>query len=166
MDNFEYGACFSVLLRLTLTIQERTLISEFDNYLLQFKNQGYSFMHEYKAPVFTKFEKKQLLETIGYIPEEEISMCGLATPLFRSIEAILNHFGGYAMIRVGDIFKEQPKIKGKCFDIRRSRSDPNYQYNKRYQLIDSEMISSVYNLSDPPEIKEIYSIQNFISLNK
>ncbi len=160
----EGGACFDVWLSRTLTTREKVLLKEYEMYLESFKNMRYSFGYKFKVPFFTKFEKKQLLNTIGYVPEEEIFICGLATPLFRSIEAILKHFGGYAKIGVGDIYKEQPDIKGRCFEIRKSRSDPYYKYIKRFQLIDWEMIADLYNLDDPVEIKEIYSIQNFINL--
>jgi hypothetical protein len=159
----EVGACFDVWLYRTLTTKEKTLLKEYEMYLESFKNMDYSFGYEFKVQVFTKFEKKQLLDTIGYVPEEEIYICGLATPLFRSIEAILKHFGGYAKIGLGEIYKEQPAINGRCFEIRKSKSDPYYKYIKRFQLIDWEMLANVYNLNDPPEIKEIYSIQNFIN---
>ena len=159
----EGGACFNVWLSRSLTTKEKALLKEYEMYLESFKNMGYSFGYKFKDPIFTKFEKKQLLNTIGYVPEEEIYICGLATPIFRSIEAILKHFGGYAKIGVGEIYKEQPDIKGKCFEIRKSRSDPYYKYFKRFQLIDWEMIANVYNLYATPEIKEIYSIQNFIN---
>jgi hypothetical protein len=162
MEDFEYGACFDVWLERPLTSQEKSLLQDYETYLWQFKSYRYSFMHSFKVPVFTKFEKKQLLNTIGYIPEEEICICGLATLLFRAIEAILKHFGGYTLIGVGNIFKEQPDILGKCFEIKRSRSDPKFQYATEYQLIDWEMIANAYNLHDPQMIKEIYSIQNFI----
>jgi hypothetical protein len=159
----EAGACFDVWLSRSLTTREKGLLMEYEVYLMGFKHKGYSFSQKFKIPTFTKFEKKQLLSSIGYVPEEELFICGLATPLFRSIEAILKHFGGYAKIGISDIYKEQPEIIGKCYEIRKGRSDPNYKYIKQYQLIDWEMISNVYNKDDPPEIKEIYSIQNFIN---
>lgn len=162
MDEVEPGACFGVYLEAPLTIEEKSLLEEYEEYLWQFKSYGYSIMHEFKLPVITKFENGQLLKTIGYIPEEEIYICGLVTPLFRSIEAILKHFGGYAMINVGDIYKEQPAIKGKCFEIRKCKLDSENPYADSYQLINWEMISNAFNLYDPPEIREIYSIQNFI----
>lgn len=162
-SEIESGACFSIWLRGPLTIQEKLILTKYEIYLDQSKSYGYSFMYEFRVPIITKYEEVQLLNTIGYIPQAEIQICGLATPLFRSIEAILKYFGGYAKIGVGDIYKEQPGISGKCFNIDKNQEAQDYQYIPRYQLIDWEMVANVHNLDDPPEIKEIYSFNNILN---
>ena len=158
-QKMEYGACFSIWLKRSLTLQEKSLLKEYEIYLEQFKR--YSFSHDFKVPFITEYEKKQLRNTIGYIPEEEIYICGLATPLFRSIEAILKYFGGYAQIGPGD----NPLVKGICHKIRKNGIYFPHLKGNIYYLIDWELLANVYNLYDTPEIKEIYSIQSFIKVN-
>jgi hypothetical protein len=157
MEDFEYGACFSIWLNRTLTTYEKSLLKEYEIYLMRIKNKRYSFMHEFKVPFITNYEKSQLLKTIGYVPEEEIYICGLATPLLRSMEAILKHFGGYAQIGAGD----DPTVEGESYEIRKTNIYfPHRRYNK-YYLSDWRIIASFYNRYDPLEIKKIYSILDF-----
>jgi hypothetical protein len=156
----EAGACFSIWLKNPLTTQEKSLLEEYQLNLHQY-NMGYSFMYEFKEPYITKFEKDQLLKTIRFVPREEIYICGLATPLFRSMEAILKYFGGFAQLGPGD----DPQVKGVCHLVRKNRTYfPGLKYNA-YYLIDWEIVANAYNQSDPPEIREIYSLQNFILHN-
>ena len=153
----ESGACFSIWLKRTLTHQEKSLLKEYENYLMKYK--GFSFIYEIRIPVITKHEEKQLLNTIGYLPDEEISISGLATPLFRAIEAILKYFGGYAKIGASNY----PNLKGECYEIRKSNIYFPHLLGNKYYLSDWEIIANEYNLDDTPEIKETYSIQNFIN---
>jgi hypothetical protein len=158
----EAGACFELWLDQTLTKQEKYLLRGYEEYLHKCKF-GYSFMHSFKIPKYSVAEKKQLLNTIGYIPEEVIYVCGLATPLFRSIEAILKFYGGYLKMGTRNILKNHPDIKGRCFTIRKKKYLSNILLASSYQLIDWEIVGLLFNCDDPPEIKEIYSIQNYMN---
>lgn len=146
MEDIEYGVSFDIWLERPLSTEEKTLLINYENYLMQFK--GYSFIHEFKVSCITTHEKNQLHNSIGYIPEEEICISGLATPVFRSIEAILKHFGGYAKIGPGN----DPIVNGKWYKIRESNGNI-------YYLSNWEILNNTYNLNDSASIKEIYSIQ-------
>jgi hypothetical protein len=159
MDDNEEGACFSVYLGRTLTAEEKSILNEFESYLQQYKIR-YSFIHSFKIPSFTKYEKGQLLQIMGFIPEEELYICGLATPLFRSIEAILKYYGGYAEIGPG----YDETVKGNFHKIRKTQIYFNHFYPVSYYLSDWEIIANVYNQDDPPEIRRIYSIPNFLKI--
>lgn len=156
----EAGACFSLLLSKTLTPPEKYLLNSYANYLHKAKF-GYSFIHSFKIPKFSSAEKKQLLNTIGYIPEEEIYICGLATPLFRSIEAILANFGGYAKIDIMKALKKHPELKGEYHRIRKRKYISDLLIYSSYTLINWEIVGMYFNNDDPKEIKEIYSFKNF-----
>ena len=58
--------------------------------------KGYSFSYEYRQPVIdTRYERNQIKSKLGFIPQQEIQICGLADPMFRATEAIMKYFGGY-----------------------------------------------------------------------
>ncbi len=161
MADYEDGACFNIWLRTSLTDREKSLLKEYEIFFQPYGHR-FSFVHGFKILYLTNYEKSQLLKTIGYIPEEELYICGLATPLFRSIEAILKYFGGFAKIGSGET-KDNPEIKGVYYEIRKSRLYYNHLYPLSYYLIDWEIVANVYNTYDTPKIREFYSIQNFVS---
>ncbi|MEA1888079.1 MAG: hypothetical protein U9N72_12810 [Bacteroidota bacterium] len=45
--------------------------------------------------VFSKYEEKKFKRYLGTKIKQELVICGLADPLFRSVEAIMKFFGGY-----------------------------------------------------------------------
>jgi hypothetical protein len=157
----EAGACFEIWLDKTLNEQEKYLLHEYNKYLHEYKF-GYSFLYSFHAPEYSTAEKKQLLNTIGYVPSEVIYICGLATPLFRSIEAILKYFGGYAKISIGNALKDNDNNKRKSFTIRKKKYISKILISSSYQLINSEMVTFFFNYDDPPEIKMLYSVNNYL----
>jgi hypothetical protein len=158
----EEGGCFRIWLNEPFTGNQKSILKGFEIHLMKFK--GFSFMHEFRTPNFkTDFEKKQLQKKIGFIPQEEIYLCGIATPIFRSAEAILQYFGGYLQVGVGNAQKEDPSIKGICVNISKRGKFIPFLYELDYQLIDWELIANYFNHSDSKMIKEIYSIQNYIT---
>lgn len=162
MGDFEYGACLSIWFKGAFTIHEKLILKKYEIYLRQYTN-GLSFIYEFKVPFITKYEQSQFLKTIGYIPEEEISICALATPLFRAVEAILKFYGGFAKICFADVYKDNPDLKGICHVIQKSNLEEDHPSMSTYQLIDWELTFNLYNCYDPPEIREIYSIQSFVN---
>lgn len=157
----EDGACFKLWLINPLSVQDKSLLIAYQDYLQKYK-MGYSFMFDLKVPNLCIYEKEQLLNTIGFIPEEEIYVCGLITPLLRSIEAILKYFGGYAEIGAG----YDPSVEGVCYEIKRSLAITKNSKENIYRLSNWEIIANVYNKNDTDEIKAIYSIQRFTNHSK
>ncbi len=92
------------------------------------------------------------------IEENNIQICGLADPLFRSVEAITKDFGGFYIHSI-DNEKEQ-YLKRKYFPIRKRNrlGFPIYAYH----LVSWEFVAGYFNQMDYDDIREVYSIGLFI----
>ena len=86
------GGCISVWVDKQLTLNERLLLQKYEYFLMDYR-KGYSFSYEYRQPVIdTRYERNQIQSKLGFIPQQEILICGLADPMFRAAEAIMKYF--------------------------------------------------------------------------
>ena len=150
------GGCISVWVEKRLTLNERLLLQKYEYFLMDYR-KGYSFDYEYRQPVIdTRFERNQVKSKLGFIPQQEIQICGLADPMFRAAEAIMKYFNGYYQMAHDD---DISKAMGK-HDVIRKRNRfgiPVYDYH----LCDWEYIANYFNVLDTVQIKNVYDINRF-----
>lgn len=111
-----------------------------------------------KPKIETKEVEQQIIKALGYIPKEEIVICGFADVIFDSAYEIMMKFGGH--LHVGVTRKMIPKTKGKAYQI------------KYYDIIGSKRIPYYYHLLDCDFVKDYFEVgrdralQEIISLDE
>jgi len=151
------GGCLCIWLHKPLTDEQMLLMKQYELYL-QNLGLGYSFSYDLRLPdIKTRFEMRQVKRVIGYIPEQEIFICGLADPMFRATEAILKYFNGCLSISF-DISGFCNPI-GKCYAIRK-RNKHFFLFTRiSYHLVDWEFVAGYWNRFDDQGIRDVYSIK-------
>ena len=102
-------------------------------------------------------EKRRIKNLIGYIPQQELLICGYADYIFQASEEILSLFEGYLKTRMPD--EELINYQGKEYIIKTKPSGQSYF--QVYHLIKIETIRGYFNGSIPEEIKRIGSLKSF-----
>jgi len=119
--------------------------------------KGYSFSQEYRQPeIKTKFERNQIKSKLGFIPEQEIMICGLADPMFRAAEAIMKYFDGYYISRHKD---DLSKAKGLHLAIKKRNTFGIPVF--AYFMHDWVYVRTYFNVMDNPEIRNLYDMTRF-----
>jgi hypothetical protein len=152
------GGCITVWVEKQLTLNERLLLQKYEYFLMDYR-KGYSFSYEYRQPVIdTRFERKQIKSKLGFIPQQEIQICGLADPMFRAAEAIMKYFNGYYQQRI-DSDDETKALNNKCYEIRKCNKFGLPRYD--YHLVNWEFMSDYFNQTDSDKVRNVYDIDRF-----
>lgn len=158
------GGCISIWRRKSLNQDEVYLLSRYAKYL-NFLSHSFTIRIR---PInsINIFEKIQILLSIGYLPIEEILICGFSDVIFLSAEAILKDSGGFLSLGVGATKEEFATLKGIVKKIHKIEFDNYYPYfeSRTYNLIDWEFTSNYFNRFHDDETKEMYSINRFRKL--
>jgi hypothetical protein len=150
------GGCISIWVEKQLTLNERLLLQKYEYFLMDY-GLGYSFSYEFRQPIIdTRFERKQIQSHLGFIPQQEIQICGLADPMFRAAEAIMKYFNGYYKMAHDDDISQ---AKGKHYRIKKRNRFGIPVYN--YHLVNWEYIGSYFNVLDSDKIRNVYSFERF-----
>lgn len=151
------GGCISVWVEKRLTLIERRLLQKYEYFLMDY-GVGYSFDYEYRQPEFdTRCERNQIKSKLGFIPEQDIFICGLADPMFRAAEAIMKYFNGYYMIYVHDDIAKYLNYRCIAIKKRNKWGIPKYAYH----LVDWQFIANYYNQLDTKKVRTVYDIERF-----
>ena len=150
------GGCISVWVEKQLTLNERLLLQKYEYFLMDY-GLGYSFSYEYRQPeIRTRYERKQIKSQLGFIPQQEIQICGLADPMFRAAEAIMKYFNGYyKMVDPDDI----SKANGKHYVINRCNRFGILVY--AYHLVNWDFIACYFNVLDSDKVRNVYDLDRF-----
>lgn len=158
------GACISIWRRNSVNQDEAYLLSRYAKYLNLLTHSFTIRIRPIKS--ITLLEKIQIFVSIGYLPKEEILLCGFNEAIFSSAVAILKDKGGYLSIGVGATENEFATLKGSVFKIRKLESIYPKIEIKTYHLIDWEFVLNYFNRLDDDETREIYSLTRFRLLEK
>ena len=151
------GGCLSVWVEKQLTLNERLLLQKYEYYLMDY-GLGYSFSYEYRQPeIRTRYERKQIQSQLGFIPQQEIQICGLADPMFRSAEAIMKYFNGYYQQHISE--DERKYLNPKCIAIRKRNKLGIRKYV--YHLVDWQFIANYFNQLDTDKVRNVYDLDRF-----
>lgn len=152
------GGCISIWVEKRLTLNQRLLLQKYESFLMDY-SLGYSFSYEFRAPeIKTKYERKQIQSKLGFLPEQEIMICGLADPIFRAAEAIMKYFNGY----YSHIIEEEDDrrcLNKKCFPIKK-RNKIGFPYYA-YHIVNWKFIADYFNRADHKKINYLYSLDRF-----
>jgi hypothetical protein len=107
------GGCIEIWRQEPLDIASKEALGLYAMYL---NKVAVSFTIRFMKPkIETKEEEAQIIKAIGYIPKEEIVICGFSNVIFASAYDIMMKFGGY--LRVGVTKELISKTKGRAYQI-------------------------------------------------
>ena len=154
------GGCTSIWLKEPMTFAQKKIIYKYERYLASLGPMKiHSFYWKLKpATEFSKYEQQQFKRYLGSGIKEEMVICGLADPLFRSVESIMKEFGGYYIYSIDS--ETEQYLKGKYYAIRKRNKVGVSVY--AYHILDWEFIAAYFNQMDDDDIREVYSISLFI----
>jgi len=154
------GGCTSIWLKRPMTFAQKKIIYRYESYLASLGQMKiHSFYWKLKpADGFTKYEQQQFRKYLGSEIKEELVICGLADPLFRAVEAIMQTFGWYYKYEISE--ETEPYLKGKYFTIRKRNKlgVPVYAYH----ILDWQFIAAYFNRMDENYIRYVYDIDRLI----
>ena len=103
------------------------------------------------AEGFSRYEQKQFKRCLGTEIKQELVICGLADPLFRSVESIMKEFNSYYIYSIDS--KTEEFLKGEYYAIRKRNKlgVPVYAYH----ILDWEFIAAYFNRMDGIDIKGV-----------
>jgi hypothetical protein len=149
------GGCIDVWLKDATSDKDRELLQGYARYI---DHMGGSFSICHKAPrIDSKFEEGKILKAIGYIPKEEIVICGFADFIFQATEEMLSQFEGYLHCGIPD--EDFARFQSKEFRIKVYKSgDPRYS---DYCLLTRSTVSKYFNWPNDKTIRDICSLNRF-----
>jgi len=131
-----------------------------ENYQRYVNHLGGYFSIEHRTPdISGPREEKRIKDLIGYLPKEELSVCGFADFIFQATEDIHSLFEGYLKTRMPK--EALIKSQGKEYIIKIRPKDRSYF--QVYHLIKKETVSSYFNKTICRDIKDICSIHRFMN---
>ena len=152
------GGCTSIWLKRPMTFAQKKIIYRYEQYLASLGEMKiHSFYWKLKpADCFTDYEQQQFKKYLGSEIQEELVICGLADPLFRAVEAIMQTFGWYYKYEITE--ETEPYLKGKYYAIRKRNKlgTPVYAYH----ILDWEFVAGYFNQMDEDDIRGVYSLGN------
>jgi len=160
------GGCISIWRRYSFNKDEKFLLSRYAKYL-NFLTRSFTLrIRPIKS--ISLFEKTQILPSIGFLPQEEILICGFSDVIFSAAEAILKDSGGFLSLGVGATKEEFASLKGKVKKVYKIEFDSYYPYIelRKYHLIDWEFTSNYFNRINDDETRELYSLIRFRQLER
>lgn len=128
-----------------------------------------SFIIRFMQPkTETKEVERQIIKAIGYIPKQEIVICGFTDVIFVSAYEIMMKFGSY--LRVGVTKEMIPKTKGKAYQIKYYDKIGTSKIPRYYHLLDCEFVKDYFAVGRDRALQDICSLNEYtihgISLNE
>lgn len=160
------GGCTSIWLKEPMTFSQKKTLFEYEKCLDSLSPgilKGYSFWWKLKpVDCFSRYEQRQFKKHLGSEIMEEISICGLADPMFRAVEAIMKEFGGYYTFRIDNEARQY--LKGEYYAIRKFNKLGILIYS--YHIVDWEFIAGYFNRNDEDDIRYVYDMRRIRSSDR
>jgi hypothetical protein len=129
-------------------------------YAMYLNKVAVSFTIRFMKPkIETKKVEVQIIKAIGYIPKEEIVICGFANVIFDSAYEIMMKFGGY--LRVGVTKELIPKTKGKAFQIKYYEIIGTSKIPRYYHILDCEFVRNYFAVGQDPARRHLFSLDEY-----
>ena len=112
-----------------------------------------------KPDIRTRSEESQIINAIGFIPVEEIRVCGFLTVLIDSTYEIINKFGGYLL--VGATEEARLNTPGNCRRIRYFDTTTKPKRLIECFISDVEFLRNHFQIGDNPAIEDICSLDGY-----
>ncbi|HDZ41133.1 MAG TPA: hypothetical protein ENH59_05590 [Bacteroidetes bacterium] len=155
------GGCLDIWLEERLSESSIRVLSCYEGYINSFSN---TFSIKFEEPeIKTEHEEKQIRNAIGYIPKQQISICGWANTIFPAFEAIMKKYGGYLKIPVGAEKEVFEKLKGHWFKIKYKHKVATIVMSGYYHLIDVEFVAKYFNEKSDDEERELFDFKSIFS---
>jgi hypothetical protein len=136
------GGCIAIWRQEPLDEAYKVLLRQYASYL---NVVTVSFTIRFREPkIETKDVERQIIKAIGYLPKEEILICGFASVIFDAAYEIMMKFGGY--LQVGVTRHMIPKTRGKAYQI------------KYYDKIGTSIIPYYYHLLDCEFVRDYFAV--------
>jgi hypothetical protein len=119
-----------------------------------------SYTIRFRQPkIETKEVERQIIKALGYIPKEEIVICGFADVIFDSAYEIMMKFGGH--LRVGVTRQMIPKTKGKAYQIKYWEKIGTSTIPRYYHLLDCVFVKDYFAVGRDCALLDIFSIDEY-----
>jgi hypothetical protein len=121
-----------------------------------------SFTIRFMPPqIWSKKEEPQILKAIGFIPMEEIVICGFSDVIFDSAYEIMMKFGGY--LRVGVTKQMIPTTKGKGYQVTFHKRCGKSKITYCYHILDGEFVMNYFSVGRDPALRQLISLDYFLA---
>jgi len=151
------GGCIQIWRQEPLDTTFRDLLRRYAAYL---NKVAVSFTIRFVEPVIeTKQVEAQIIKAIGYIPKEEIVICGFSDVIFESAYEIMIKFGSY--LRVGVTRELIPKTKGKAYQIKYYDIVGISKIPRYYHILDCEFVSNYFAVGQDPARRQLFSLDRY-----
>jgi len=112
-----------------------------------------------KPDIRTKSEERQIINAIGFIPREEIVVCGFLEVLIDSAYEIMEKFGGYLLAGAPEELILQ--TTGKCQLIRYFDTTSKPKVLITYHISDIKFVKNYFQIGCNPQIRDICSLDEY-----
>jgi hypothetical protein len=151
------GGCIDIWRKEPLDKIFKDLLVKYAEYL---NKVAVSFTIRFMQPkIETKEVERQIIKAIGYIPKEEIVICGFSNVIFDSAYEIMMKFGGY--LRVGITKQMIPKTKGKAYQIKYFETIGTSTIPRYYHLLDCEFVKDYFAVGRDRALQDICSLDEY-----
>ncbi|MCD6200333.1 MAG: hypothetical protein J7K46_00825 [Bacteroidales bacterium] len=165
------GGCIDIWREKTVDESQKLVLSRYQDFINGFSSE-FNIRFDL-IEIVSHYEKMQIISSIGYLPAQEIVVCGWADVIFPVAEMILREFGGYLKLGVGATHEEVSRFKGKWFKIESIKKwdcdedinidEPAYEDiwdYRTYHLIDWEFTHNYFNRNVKEKEWKIFSFSN------
>ncbi len=154
------GGCLSIWRKNPLSISEKNRLKKYAAGINR-RSTSFSIQIEEPEPIKPNI-KEQVINVFGGLPEEEITICGLADFLFMAAEEILKNFGGYLQIGIGETREAVLAIEGEVIELfERIKTSPPHE-NPGLLLVDYLFVSNYFNNKPNIKIREICNLDIYL----
>jgi len=112
-----------------------------------------------KPDIRTRSEERQVIKAIGFLPAEEIVVCGFFTVLIDSAYEIINKFGGYLLTGASE--DARLNTPGNCWRIRYFDTTRKPKRLIEYFISDVEFVRNHFKIGDNPAIENVCSLDGY-----
>jgi hypothetical protein len=157
MSDENPGGCIQIWRQEPLNNTYKDILDLYADYL---NKVAVSFTIRFMKPeIETKEVETQIIKAIGFIPKEEIVICGFASVIFDAAYEVMMKFGGY--LRVGVTKTMIPKTKGKAYQIKYYDIIGTSKIPYHYHLLDSEFVCNYFEVGRDPALQDICSLDKY-----
>jgi hypothetical protein len=151
------GRCIDIRRREPLENIFKDLLLKYAEYL---NRVAVLYTIRFRQPkIETEEVERQIIKAIGYIPKEEIIICGFSNVIFDSAYEIMMKFGVY--LRVGVTKQMIPKTQGKAYEIKYYEKIGTSTIPRYYHLLDCEFVSDYFAVRRDRARQGIFSLDYY-----